>query len=105
MGNMVFKTFTKPDGTKETRAYGIPRKENGKFGYTRKTPLSNAEIRTRQRFTLVSRQLREMTDEQKRQYNREWKQSKYCFNGKKYATLRGYIMARLYAANKHPQHT
>ena len=36
VGSLLFKTYTKPDGTKETRAYGLPRKENGKFGYERK---------------------------------------------------------------------
>ena len=37
-----------------------------------------------------------LTEEQRTAYAREWKAAHYKFNGKKYNTLRGYIMARIY---------
>ena len=99
-GGMIFRTFTRPDGSKETRAYGLPRKKDGSFGYERKSPLSKKEIAARERFKKFSDCIANMSDEQKRKYHKEWKAAKYKFNGKEYATLRGYIMARLYAENK-----
>ena len=101
-GNMLFKTYTKPNGKKETRAYFLPVKDvspTGKktYGYKRQAALSKKEIGARNKFTIVSRQIMNLTDEQRQQYAKEWKAAKYKYNGKKYNTLRGYIMARLYA--------
>ena len=95
-GNIMFKTYTKPNGTKETRAYSVPRKPDGSFGYQRRTPLSPKEIETRKTFQLVNAALKAMTPETKDEYYRLWKDTGHRFNGKKYATLRGYIMARLH---------
>ena len=97
-GDMLFKTFKRPDGSKQTRVYVLPRNyKTGKVGYERKAPLSENEIGARNKFTIVSRQVKNLTDEQRKQYAKEWKAAKYKYNGKKYNTLRGYIMARLYA--------
>ena len=46
-GNLLFKTFSKPDGTKEIRAYGMPRRKDGSFGYERKAKPSAGEIAAR----------------------------------------------------------
>ena len=49
------------------------------------------------RFTMASRIVNNMSQDEKMRYNKEWKTAKYKFNGKKYNTLRGYIIARLFA--------
>ena len=97
IGNVLYKTFKKPDGSTETRAYLLPRKENGKYGYERKTPVSKKEIAVRAKFSLVSERISRLSEASKKQFAKEWKAAKYMFNGKKYCTLRGYIMARIYA--------
>jgi hypothetical protein len=99
---VLFKTYNRPNGKKETRAYILPVKDvspTGKktYGYKRQSALSKNEIGVRNKFTIVSRRIKNLTDEQRQQYAKEWKAAKYKFNGKKYVTLRGYIMARLYA--------
>ena len=96
VGNMLFKTYKRPDGKTETRAYLMPRRSNGKFGYERKTRVSEKEKAIRNRFSDVSHKLSSMSEEDKKRYAQEWKKANYRFNGKKYATLRGYIMARLF---------
>ena len=97
VGSLLFKTYTKPDGTTETRAYGLPRKANGKFGYERKAAVTAGELAARQKFQTATMALQALTVEQRLAYAREWKAARYKFNGKQYATLRGYIMARIYA--------
>ena len=96
LGNLLFKTFTKPDGTKETRAYGMPRRKDGSFGYERKTKPTKGELAARQMFQTVTMKLQALTEEQRMQYAREWKAARYKLHGKEYKTLRGYIMARIY---------
>jgi len=65
----------------------------------RSTPVSDKELRARARFAEFSQMYTNMSDEQKSKYKKEWKRAQYKFNGKKYNTLRGYIMARFYAEN------
>jgi hypothetical protein len=103
-GNIEYRTFKRPNGKTETRAYLLPRRANGKFGYERSTPLSAKEIASRNRFRAISDIINHLTDEQKTTYQREWKKAGYKFNGKKYATPRGYIMARLYDDAKKPSY-
>ena len=67
----------------------------------RSTPISDNERQARARFKEFSQMYTSMSDETKRKYEKEWKRANYKFNGKKYVTLRGYIMARHYA--EHPQ--
>lgn len=95
-GGLLYKTFTRADGKKETRVYILPRKENGKFGYSRKAAYSESEIASKARFAQIAGMIKALSDEQKAQYQKEWKAANYKFNGKKYCILRGYIMARLY---------
>ena len=93
---LLFKTYTRRDGTKETRAYLMPRRENGKYGYERKAKVTAGELAARQKFQTATMAIRALTEEQRTAYAREWKAAHYKFNGKKYNTLRGYIMARIY---------
>ena len=95
-GNLLFKTFSKPDGTKEIRAYGMPRRKDGSFGYERKAKPSAGEIAARKQFQNICMAIKALTKEQRGNYCREWVKAKYTLNGKKYASLRGYIMARMY---------
>lgn len=102
-GNMVFRTYKRPNGKIETRAYVLPKKgwdarqKRTTYGYTRTTKPSEKEIAARERFSQISQILNNLTEEQRTRYAQEWQISKYKFNGKSYATLRGYIMARIYA--------
>ena len=97
-GNVLYKTYRRADGKTETRAYFLPlNRETGKYGYKRKAAPSQKEIETRARFKRVSEIYASLSDETKKRYCREWKKARYMFNGKKYCTLRGYIIANLYA--------
>ena len=96
MGGVLYKTYKRPDGKTETRAYMLPRRDNGKYGYERQTPVTKGELAARQRFTEMSLRCKNMPKEQKLAYYHDWKEANYTLNGKKYGTLRGYIIARLY---------
>jgi hypothetical protein len=54
LGGMIFKTYTRPDGTTETRAYRNPYRAPG---YQRSTPVTENEVRSRSRFSLMSREV------------------------------------------------
>lgn len=95
-GGLLYRTYKRPNGKKETRVYILPRKEDGKFGYTRKAAYSEKELASKARFAQIAAKIKALSDEQKAQYQKEWKAANYKFNGKKYCILRGYIMARLY---------
>ena len=99
---VLFKTYNRPNGKKETRAYILPVKDVSPTGkktycYPRQSALSDTEKASRVRCKQLSRIVAQMSFEEKRRYSNEWRAAKYKFNGKKYVTLRGYIMARLYA--------
>ena len=94
---LVFRTFTKPavgrkPGETETRAYFMPKRE-------RSTPPSEKELAVRQRFAKATLYFQSLSNEQREMYAKAWKRDKYMFNGKKYATLRGYIVAHYYAGH------
>lgn len=63
----------------------------------RSTPVSQNEMKARERFAQVAEQLKNLTEEQKQNYSREMRKDKCKFNGKTYKSLRGYIMARMHA--------
>ena len=96
IGGLLYRTYKRPNGKTETRAYLLPRKQNGKFGYTRKAAYSENEIASKVRFAQIAGMIKALSEEQKAQYQKEWEAANYKFNGKKYCILRGYIMARLY---------
>ena len=54
LGGMIFKTYTRPDGTTETRAYPNPYRRHG---YRRSTPVTAKEKRQRAIFAEVSREV------------------------------------------------
>ena len=94
---IVYKTYTKPSikrpgGKPETRAYFVP-----ESSYQRRTPISQKEIIVRTQFKAATAFVNSLTPEQKKSYYDDWKRSKYMFNGKKYKTLRGYVIARYFA--------
>ena len=56
LGSVIFRTFTKRDGTKETHMYRNPYyKLNGRGGYQRATKPTKKECASRQRFAQMSR--------------------------------------------------
>ena len=65
--------------------------------YKRKSPVSENELAARSRFATISEKIKNLSPEERMSYQEQWATAKYMFGGKKYATLRGYIMARLYA--------
>ena len=91
---IVFKTFSKPSVNRssetETRVYLMRRQE-------RSTPLSENEIAARNRFSEAATYFKNLSEKQRMAYYKPWKSANYCYNGKKYATLRGYVIARFYA--------
>ena len=96
MGGVLYKTYKRPDGKTETRAYMLPRRDNGKYGYERTVPPSQNELAARQRFTHFAIMYKNLTEQQKLAYAHDWKKANGLLDGKKYVTLRGYIIARLY---------
>ena len=50
-GNIQFRTYRRHDGSTETRMYLVPRDENGKYQYERKTPVSKREMQVRSTFS------------------------------------------------------
>ena len=54
LGGMIFKTYTRPDGTTETRAYPNPYQRQG---YQRRTPVTDKEKCQRALFAQVSREV------------------------------------------------
>ena len=85
---LVAKTFTKADGTRETRFYMMPKHE-------RATPVSDKEWAQRARFAHANETLNHLTPEQKEQFIKEGRRTQFRFNGKQYKSFRGYIIARL----------
>ena len=96
-GGLLFKTYKRRDGSTETRVYTLPKKRNGEYGYTRKAATTQKERASRARFAAITDTIKNLSEEERMNYHNRWVAAKYMFNGKKYATLRGYIMARLYA--------
>lgn len=102
-GGLLFKTYKRRDGSTETRVYTLPKKRNGEYGYTRKAATTEKERASRARFAAIADAIKNLSEEQLKFYQKQWRKNKFMFNGKKYATLRGYIMARLYAEQKGSQ--
>ncbi len=94
---VVFTTRKAPTTNKECRTRMYLRSEES---YRRTTKLSPKEEVTRNRFRDMSKAIKALSEEERKAYGREWGKTGYMFNGKKYATLRGYIMARMYAEQK-----
>ena len=84
---LVFKTYNRKGCKPETRAYFMERNE-------RKSAPTEKECAQRKRMADAAAYLYNLSDEQKKAYHEAWLAGGYMFEGKKYVTLRGYIMAR-----------
>ena len=62
----------------------------------RTTKVSEKEKKARSKFAEAAQFYCNLTDEQKEAYCRQWRKNRYKLKGKKYATLRGYIIASFY---------
>lgn len=89
---VIFKTYKRANGTTETRAYFV-----SPDSYQRRTKIKPKEIEIRNKFAQVQAAVSALSEERKRELHRQWKKDGYKYNGKTYGTLRGYMMARLYA--------
>ena len=89
---LVFRTFRKPSasrgGKPETRAYLMTPQE-------RTTPLSEAEMRQRAKFAKAAKKVKQMSEAERKSLAQEWKEKGYQYNGKKYSTFRGYLLAKV----------
>lgn len=100
-GTINKRTYQGPDGIHTVRTYA--KTMNGKTRIyvrdekPRNTPPTKATLLTRQRFSDCARICRDLSPEQRQTYHDQWVAAKYIFRGKNYNTLRGYIIARLYA--------
>lgn len=94
-GNLLFKTFHRPDGSTETRAYLLPKRKNGKHGFERTTPPSDAELKNRSKFATACALYKNISDAERDFWRKLWIRNKYRLNGKKYNTLRGFFIASI----------
>ena len=103
-GTLSKKTIRTADGTITQRVFACMR--NGKQRiYFRKdgprtTPLSEKEKQARVRFAQAARYYKNLSTEQMDQYRELFSKTGGVFNGKKYSTLRGFIIARCCAEMK-----
>ena len=63
----------------------------------RTTKIKPREIEIRNMFAKAQAVISAMSKEKKKEYKIQWEKNNYSFNGKLYKTLRGYMMARLFA--------
>ena len=100
-GTISKRTYRDKDGVHTVRT--LAKVVNGKQRIylrdykPRATQPSEAELAARQRFSECAVICKNLTEDERMAYHREWIAANYRFNGKKYATLRGYIIARLFA--------
>ena len=55
------------------------------------------ELKARKRFAEAAEYWRNLSDSQKQDFHVDWCRGNHSFRGKKYGTLRGYVIARFYA--------
>ena len=63
----------------------------------RTTKIKPREIEVRNMFSKAQAVITAMSEERKLEFQKQWVENNYSFNGKQYKTLRGYMMARLFA--------
>ena len=59
----------------------------------RTTKVTEKEQKQRNKFAEAAQFYSNLSEEQLKVYHKEWKRNKYCLDGKKYVTLRGYVVA------------
>ena len=88
--------------TEKLVAYVTPSGKQ-KIGIRRYPARSSAptekEIKARKRFAEAAEYWRNLSDWQKQDFHVEWCRSNFSFRGKRYGTLRGYVIARYYAGD------
>ena len=65
----------------------------------RTSKVTEKEQKQRNLFAAAASFYRDLSEEQKDFYQKQWKKNKYMFNGKKYGTLRGYVVASYIRSN------
>ena len=65
----------------------------------RTAKVTEKEKKQRNIFAAAASFYRDLSEEQKAYYQDQWKLHKYFFNGKKYGTLRGYVIASYIRSN------
>lgn len=88
-GNRLVFTHRRSDKSGQGRLYLRHASD-----YQRSTPVSDKELANRQRLARISLMAKNLSEEQKKAYLEDWSRNHF-FNGKEYATPRGYIIARL----------
>ena len=68
----------------------------------RRKPVSVNEIKARTAFAAAAKYFSSLDEWQRFEYHHQWDADKYCYNGKKYHSLRGYVMARFYKGDLIP---
>ena len=105
-GTLSKHRFITPEGAVTKRVVVTCSKRTGKQRIyireykPRTTPVSAKEQQNRQRMTEATTLAGNLALWKKNAYARDWKESNGVFNGKKYATIRGYLIARIYAELK-----
>ena len=93
----TLKTITLADGTKRKMIVTCSKSGKQRMYFRdykpRTSKVSDKEKKARTKFAEAAIFFRNLSDEQKKAYYQQWKKNKYCLNGKKYVTLRGYIVA------------
>ena len=93
----TLRTINLPDGTKRKIIVTCSKSGKQRMYFRdykpRTTKVSEKERKQREIFANAAWFYRNLTEEQLKDYHKQWKKNKYCLNGKKYTTLRGYIVA------------
>ena len=64
--------------------------------YKRRTPPSENELKTRGLFANANARMKAMSQDEIEKYRKQWVAANYAWRGKKYATLRGFILAHIF---------
>ena len=103
----IAKRTTLVDGKRETTRV-IAQVRNGKQRIyiredkQRSKPISDNEMKARSAFTAAAKYFNSLNDWQKDQYFHQLVNDSFCYYGKKYTSLRGYVMARFYKGDLIP---
>lgn len=99
----TLKTIKYDDGTK--RKIIVTCSKSGKQRMyirdykPRTAKVTDKERKHRELFAAAAEFYSNLTEEQKAYFQDQWKLNKYFFGGKKYATLRGYVVASYIRSN------
>ena len=96
----TLRTITLNDGTKRKIIVTCSRSGKQRMYFRdykpRTAPPSDNELKARSLFAQATQFFRNLTEEQKEAYHKQWVKNRYKLDGKKYVTLRGYVVALFY---------